>query len=149
VIEHEDDPLDRSRTRPARFGEQPGQDEDPEQLQPERDRLPQPVELASFHTLTIDSFEEKEGAHGESPRLALEEVNQQYRGDPEQSPETEGIGENERHDGEGSKGYPICSAPPGMASSLSEASKVGAEAMRARGACARSEAAFHRPKWSR
>ena len=85
--------LHRSAAGPAWLGEKPGEDHDTGELQPERHGLPQVIEAPSFGALAIKVFKEKKGAHGDAPRLPLEEMNQEDHGNAEERPKADRIGE--------------------------------------------------------
>ena len=80
----------------AGLGEKPGEQEDGEQLHPQRDGRDEAFETAAAGGFAAGLFQQEEGGDGEFFGLALEKMDRQHGGDAEQREQAKGICEGDQ-----------------------------------------------------
>jgi hypothetical protein len=78
---------------PAGFGEEPGDDEGGEELEPEREGVAQAFDAGAADADGGGVFEEEEGADADAAGALLEEVDQEDDREGEEGVEGAGVGE--------------------------------------------------------
>ncbi|MEQ1842213.1 MAG: hypothetical protein ABL994_17545, partial [Verrucomicrobiales bacterium] len=64
----------RLGTGPSGLDKKPGENDNSEELQPERERLAETVKTIPFHTLALKVIEEEKSADREAARLSLKKM---------------------------------------------------------------------------
>ena len=112
----------------AWFDQQPGEEEDHEELEPQRDGVCDAVEASAADGLTLRLRQQEEGADRDDAGLTLEEVDEDDRRDAAKRPESEGVCDDKVHQ------LVTSSAPAVSASAWRSASRSESLPTRARAA---------------